>query len=415
MNKIDKGVRDNINTYYLYKLLSNSTMRGPILILFMTKLCGMPLAEVFFCEACCVILLVILQIPTGILADRWGRAKTVRIGCLILIAELICFASATDHTLLWIGNALWAIGYSFVSGADSALIYDSLKLLYKDESELEAKYRNIEGKSSAYFMAITAIMCLISGYIAEINMRLPVIIDMLMMTATLIVSFYFVEPEIHSDKFKKLNYWDHMNASIAYVVNKKHILWIISFTVLIGVTSKLWFFTYNPYFEMVGLDLKYFGFVFFLLNIVAGVSGYFADQLSKKFDGKSGIIISIGAITVPMIIMGTVISKWSILLVLFQNLVRGYLGPFVSNMLHKQIESSNRATILSVKSAMHQAVEVLCMAMFASLISSARLGLAITLVGVISSILGIILTYYYVIIFNNEKLQTVTSQSTISK
>ncbi len=394
------SVNTNVKTYYLYKLLSNSTMRGPILVAYMTNFCHMPLSEVYFCEACCVVLLVILQIPTGVLADRWGRVKTIKIGCLILIAELICFASATDHVLLWVGNALWAIGSSFVSGADSALIYDSLKQTTKDANKLETMYRDVEGKSSSYYLAVTAVMSLLSGYIANINMRIPIVIDAMLMTLTLVISYFFVETEIHTDKFKKISYQNHMIESIKYVVKRKHILWIISFTVLIGVTSKLWFFTYNPYFEMVNLDLKYYGYVFFTLNIVAGLSGYFANQISKRLEGKNGVILSIGAITLPMIVMGSVVSKWSISLVLFQNLVRGYLGPFVSNMLHKRIESDNRATVLSVKSAMHQAVEVLCMLMFSALISSASLGIAITWLGIVTTLLGIVLTLYYVKFFH---------------
>lgn len=396
---MNRNIENNIKTYYWYKLLSNSTMRGPILIAFMTKLCHMPLSEVYFCEACCVLLLVILQIPTGVLADKWERANTVRIGCMILIMELICFASATDHILLWIGNALWAIGSSFISGADSALIYDSLKQTIGKEKELETRYRNIEGKSTSYSLVLSSIMCLFAGHIANINMRWPVIVDATLMGMAFLTSFFFIEPKIHSDKMKKIGYQEHMIESIKYVLKRSHILWIISFSVLIGVTSKLWFFTYNPYFNMVGLDIRYYGYVFFTLNIVCGISSYYADKISRRLENGSGVISSVMILTFPMIIMGTIISKWFISLVLFQNLVRGYLGPFISNMLNKRIDSGNRATVLSVKSAMYQAVEVLCMAMFAIVIAYADLGSAIKYLGIVSTLFGIVLTFYYVKLF----------------
>jgi hypothetical protein len=191
-----------------------------------------------------------------------------------------------------------------------------------------------------------------------------------------------------------------MIESVRYVVSKKHILWIISFAVLIGVTSKLWFFTYNPYFDLVGLDLHYYGYVFFALNVTAGISSHFANTISKKLEGGRGVIISIGAVTFPMIIMGLVISKWSVSLVLFQNMIRGYLGPFIGNMMHKRIESGNRATVLSVKSAMYQGVEVLCMAMFSLVIAYSSLGMAIVSVGVVSTLFGIVLTFYYLKLFH---------------
>jgi MFS family permease len=92
-------VEGNIVKYYLYKLFANSGMRGPILVMFMTTTCKMPLSEVYFCEACCVIILAALQIPMGILADRWGRVKTIRIGCLFIVLELLGFAISRFHKL----------------------------------------------------------------------------------------------------------------------------------------------------------------------------------------------------------------------------------------------------------------------------------------------------------------------------
>ncbi len=395
----NRSVENNTLVFYLYKLLANSTMRGAILVIFMTKYCGMPLSEVYFCEACCVILAVILQIPTGVLADKWGRVKTIRVGCLILTMELVCFTLSREHILLWIGNALWAIGYSLISNADTALLYDSLKEKSKSEIELDTKYRNIEGKSSGFPLLLSAGLCLLSGYVSEINIRIPLIIDTVLIFSAFIATFWFVETESVSSEGKKSNLFDHICEKIVIVFQLKHVLWIISFATLIGVSSKLWFFTYNPYFEMVGLDIKYFGLVFAALNITAFITSFYANKIAGWLNGTRGIALSIGILTIPMIVMGMLVSKWSIGLVLCQNLVRGYLSPFVSNMMNKRIESSDRATILSVKSAIYQGVEVIAMTMFGLIIAKASLSSALVYLGITASLLGLILTYYYVKLF----------------
>jgi MFS family permease len=396
---INRSVENNTLVFYLYKLLINSSMRGPILVIFMTKYCGMPLSEVYFCEACCVTLAVVLQIPTGILADKWGRAKTIRVGCFILTMELVCFACSTEHILLWIGNALWAIGYSLISNADTALLYDSLKEKIKSEKELETKYRTIEGKSLGFALLSSAILCLFSGYLSEINIRIPLVIDTVIIFAVFITTFWFTETTKKSSHDKKSNIFSHTYEKIVFVFQLKHVLWIISFATLIGVSSKLWFFTYNPYFEMVGLDVKYFGLVFAALNITAFVTSFNANKIAGWLNGAKGIALSIGILTIPMIVMGTFVSKWSIGLVLCQNLVRGYLSPFVNNMINKRIESSDRTTILSVKSAIYQAVEVVCMTVFGLIISKSSLSSALTCLGIIASLFGLVLTYYYVKLF----------------
>ncbi len=392
-------VEGNIVKYYLYKLFANSSMRGPILVMFMTTTCKMPLSEVYFCEACCVIILAVLQIPMGILADKWGRVKTIRIGCLFIVLELIGFATSREHIQLWISNALWAIGLSMLDGAETAMIYDSVKHGGAEGTELTNRYRRLEGRASSASPVITAVLCLISIPLAVIDIRIPLIVDAVLIIISFVISFTFVEPSIHSSKSPKISSWSEVYRNIKVVILRGDILWIISFATLIAVTAKLWFFTYNPYFKMVGLDLKYFGLIFAAINIVFAISSFFANRISKKLDSEVGVITSIGILTIPIIIMGTIVSKWSISLVLGQNIVRGYIGPFVSEMLNRRIDSVNRATILSTKSAVHKAVEVLCMAGFGLLISRSSLGTALTCLGVTSSLFGIALMFYYLKLF----------------
>lgn len=394
-----RNVADNTLRYFIYRALLNSSMRGPFLVLFMTQYCGMPLSEVYLCEACCVVVLVILQIPMGILADRWGRARVVRVGCIIMFLELVTFTCSKEHIMLWVGNMLWAIGSSMISGADNALFYDSLKQNIKDELELKKTDRSVEGKSRATGMIASAVMCLMSGLVIDIDIRIPFVVDALITIGYTITAFRFVEPETHTVESSKIEFWSHITDNIKSVMNEGRILWVILFATLIGVSSKLWFFTYNPYFEMVGLDIKYFGLIFFALNVVMAVSSHYANEISNKIDNKFGIIFSIGFLTIPMIAMGLFVSKWSIVLVLCQNFIRGYLEPFTANIINSRIESRKRATIQSVKGAIYQACEVACMALFSGLIHYSTLGHALAWLGVAASACGLILTYYYVKLF----------------
>jgi len=394
-----RDVSGNSVRYFIYRALLNSSMRGPFLVLFMTQYCKMPLSEVYLCEACCVVVMVLLQIPMGILADRWGRVKIVRIGCILLFLELITFTCSKEHIMLWVGNMLWAIGASMISGADNALFYDSLKQDIEDEIELRNVSRSIEGRSRATGMIASAVMCLMSGFVIGIDIRIPFVVDTILTLGATIVAFRFVEPETHTVDNGKIEFWSHISQNIKSVLAKGQILWIILFATLIGVSSKLWFFTYNPYLEMVGMDVKYFGVIFFALNVVAAVSSHYANKIANKIDNKYGIIFSIGFLTVPMIVMGLFVSKWSIVLVLFQNFIRGYLEPYTTNLINSKINSENRATIHSVKGAIYQACEVVCMALFSGLIHYATLGHALVWLGVVASVFGLVLTYYYVKLF----------------
>lgn len=390
-----KSIESNIALYYAFKIFNEPILWGAILITYIMQVSGMSLSQVYIMEACCMIAVTILQVPTGAIADKWGRANSVRIGMCFILLEAIFFASSNNTPMIWIGNIFWAIGFSFVSGADSALLYDSLKVLGR-----EREFKKIAGKSIGWKLGLIAVCMIPCGFLAEINIHLPLYIDIGFISCGLVLSFFFKEPpnSHHSQK----GYGEHMIESIKFAFRENRILWIIGFAVLISVTSKLWFFTYNPYFELVKLPLPYYGIVFAVLNAVAALSSYNADAISRRLPENASIRAILGLVTVPILLMGMFVSKWAIPLVFLQNLVRGYLGPFIEHILHDHIESRNRATVMSVKSACHGAMEILAMIGFGYVVARASLSGALTVLGMATIAIGAILVWSYPRVFGKK-------------
>jgi hypothetical protein len=261
----------------------------------------------------------------------------------------------------------------------------------------ESEFKKIVGRSSAYKLGITAVCALAVGHIAKINIRLPIAIDTVLVFVGLIISLFFKEPPNgHSPKVK---YYDHMMGSIKQIFRAPRLLWIVAFSVLIGVTSKLWFFTYNPYFELVKLPLPYYGYVFAVLNLVASASSYNADRISRHLSEKTSVKGMLGLIVVPIWLMGAFVSVWAIPLVFLQNLVRGYINPFLEHMMHEHIDSSNRATVMSVKSACNSAVEIVAMISFSVVTASFALNHALSMLGLVACIVGMVLVCSYTRVF----------------
>jgi MFS family permease len=386
------GVGSNVRLYYWFKLFFEPILWGPILITYMGVVAGMKLTEIYLMEAICMILVTTLQIPTGAIADKFGRANSIRIGMVFIMGEAICFALGSSKTMMYVSNSLWAIGFSFISGADSALLFDSLKDLGR-----ESEFKKIAGRSQGIRLGIVSIASIFAGHLAKINIRLPITIDACVIGIGLVISMFFVEPSNISQK--KASYGDHMWQSILFVFKRTSLIWIISFSVLVGVTSKLWFFTYNPYFSMVGLPLPYYGYVFAVLNLVASLSSYNADKISRKLSQTASVRSILSLIVVPILLMGLIVSRWSVPLVFLQNLVRGYLNPFLEHLMHDHIHSKNRATVMSVKSTCHGTVEIIAMMMFSVVTAAYALNYSLIVLGSASCIVGTVLIWTHTKIF----------------
>jgi len=388
-------VNRNIFLYYLFQLLREPLFWGPILITYITSVSGMSLSEIYFMESVILWILILLEIPSGALADLIGRKTTILIGSCLLAGDLFLFSLANSALTIWLANACWAVGFSLVSGADSSLLFDSLKYLQR-----EWDFKKIEGRSISFRFFLIAVSSIVTGYLAEVNIRLPIYCSLLFVVINCLIVFFMVEPPVFEEnKYHFRKHFDLIKVSVFFVANNIKIKWIIGFTILVAGISKVWFFSYNPYFELVDLPIVYFGWIFFLCNMVGALSSYFANSISKKFGNLGSVVLMSLTIALPVFIMGAWVGQLACLLVLMQNIARGYRTPFIGNFLHQYLDSNNRATVISIKSALSGLSEFIMLVAFGILLDIYPLPFCLQLMGMIMALGGLFFMITYFKIF----------------
>ncbi len=94
---------------------------------------GITVQEVVYTEVIFAVTIVLLEIPSGIVADKWGRKNMILLSSVL---EAIMFFLLINSTEFWhfaIAIFLSGIAGSANSGAENALLYDSLLLSKKRE------------------------------------------------------------------------------------------------------------------------------------------------------------------------------------------------------------------------------------------------------------------------------------------
>ncbi|MFA5029600.1 MAG: MFS transporter [Patescibacteria group bacterium] len=388
----------NIKLYFWFQVFKEPLFWGPILITFINRVSGMTLSDIYLMEAVCVVGIVLLDCPCGALADLLGRRLTILIGICVWSVKLAVFASATSPLTIWLANFLWVIGASLISGADTSMLADTLKFLGR-----ESEFQKIEGRSSAYRLALVAACSATVGYLAEVNLRLPVWLGVPFMIIACVAAYRMIDPPVIIKREKSWQeYFRLLKLSALFVYNHRQVKWVIGFSVLIGAVSKIWFFTYNPYFELVELPLKYFGWMFCLLNVVAAISSHEAERITRRCGEFGGIVLMVLLIALPIWLMGAWVTKWAVLLILMQNLVRGYMTPFLGFFLHRHLDSENRATVASIKSTANSVAGVVSLGLFGLAVKYWSLAFCLELLGVSALLAGLVMIATYHRTFNSR-------------
>lgn len=372
---------------------------GPILILTLEKLAHMKLSEIYLQEAVCVILLLLIDIPTGALADIIGRRKMLVIGHSFMFVDFLFFAYMSEPWHAWVANILWVIGAAFRSGADKALIQESCIALGKDRSY----YRKYSGKAQGLRMLLFAVCAPITSWVATYDLRLPLLMSIPFLVIPLITAFMLTEPP--RDDVRELTTREHvaqMKQGLRDTIRDKRILWIMLYLCVIFVASKICFFAYNPYFEIVGLPLISFGWIFFALNVTAWLASHWGHKVEEKIGDKATVWLLIPLIGLPIIMMSLLPIPAMALMVVFQNIVRGMNGPFFDSMSEQYLRNSTRATVLSVQSSITSAVGSIGLLGFGFLVKSSGLLTSLLTLGIITLVCHLLLMRSWSKNFNRQ-------------
>jgi len=379
-------LKRNVDLFIWYSTLREPLFWGPVLITYLVHVGGMTVPEIFFMESAVLALGAILEIPTGALADLIGRKKTIVLGCTLLAADslLFCFVSKPLHA--WIANICWMVGFALCSGADSALLYDSLAEANENGS-LEREAKTKMGLAQSRRFLLFAFCTLPAGWLYGLHPRLPALLSVPSIAATLVIATFFTEPQA-VQKYSMAQQWQIIRSGFATVFGKKHLLWIVALATLLNVVSKLWFFTYNPYFELVELPLYCYGYIFFALNIIAWFFSRFAYRIERFFGEARSIALMLGCVSIPIIAMGAFSHPAMSWLTLLQNVTRGLMMPFFFYFINQYVKSGNRATVGSIRAFCAEIGQFIGLLLFGTVLGSHSLELSLVLLGLFVLVAG---------------------------
>lgn len=337
-------LRHNILKMYLLKGVLWFMVAMPIIVLFFQEH-GLSLTEVMILQAIYSLSVALFEIPSGYIADLFGRKQTIALSTIFSFAGYLVFSFYDGFYAFAIAQILVGIGGSLMSGSDSALIYDTLL-----ETSSKTSYTKIEGRNYAIGNFSEAFAGILGGFLAAGSIYLPIYVQTSILFFSIPIALTLVEPTMHEENKLDRSFKAIFEVIKFSMVDNKKLRWLIIYSSAMGMAtlSMAWFA--QPFFKEVGVPLAYFGVLWAGLNFSAGLTSINAYQFDKKENNYKILIYLSLAMVISFILLGFNSSIYGLIFILIIYLLRGIVTPILRNAINENTTSNKRGTVLSIRS-----------------------------------------------------------------
>jgi MFS family permease len=337
---LDRFPKNTIQLY-LIKIAKWFNLIMPIVVLFYQEN-GLSMSQIFILKSVYSIAMVSTELPSGYLADVWGCRKTILFGAILGTLGILIYSFSSDFYSFMFAEIVLGIGFSFISGADSALLYDSLKAENRED-----EYIKYEGRITSAGNFAEALAGVAGGLLATISLRTPYYFQIFVAAIAIPAAFFLKEPQHVLDRTRlKMK---EILSIVKLTYKQPEMRSAILISSLTGAATLTYAWFVQPYFQEAGVPVSVFGILWTLLNLSAGVFSMLSYRVERFLGKRNSLLFIVVFISLGFILTSLEISLAGIAILFGFYMVRGIATPVLKDQINQYTDSKVRATILSVR------------------------------------------------------------------
>ncbi len=364
----------NVRLFIIFRVLFNARFYYPVFsILFLDF--GLTLSQFALLNVVWAATIVLCEVPSGALADAFGRRRLLVFAGLLMVIEIAlwAFVPLGNMTLVfWVfvlNRILSGMAEAAASGADEALAYDSLKKEGDESDWGRVLERQIQLQSVGFIVALTlggflydtAMLQTFSGWLglgwnldSETTMRLPLYFTLITAILTLMTVLRMREIDdrhrlVRIDRQSVRNAFRLVWQAGRWIFRTPFVLVLMLFGLMSDSPVRMMITMVSQYYRLIEIPEYLFGVLGSILALFGFVIPGIARKLCEKRSPLFNLILA--SITILLGLIGLCfVWPWVGLvpaILLFSSMYS--VGFFLSYYLNQATSSEQRATVLSFK------------------------------------------------------------------
>jgi len=284
---MEKTLQRNIIRIYLMVFFQSAMIVTAVIVpLFQRH--GLSMAQVLQTQALFAAIVAACEVPSGYLADLWGRKNTIVLGALICLIAFSWLTQADSFIDYLFYELLMGIGISLHSGADLALVYDTQNEL----NQISSKFQRDSGKHVSRLTTIEGIGGAVAAIFASVVSQWS--LDGILWAQLSISAMALLCASRLTETPRKRAQGSHReNAGQLRreLIEDPLVLWTAAAIVALSLSALFSFWLYQKYWQIQQIPVTWFGYVWAVHCVLRSISAHYATTVERILGPRKLIML----------------------------------------------------------------------------------------------------------------------------
>lgn len=332
---------------YMQSLFALETFIAPVLVIFYTQYAGFSFSQYAILMSYIFIFSWVFQIPTGAIADKYGRKRALIFGNVIYILAMLSLVVLGNRTPVVLTSALFSFGSCLSTGAFQAMMYSA----YAEEDRV-ADFNSVNARGNSLALLGGAGGAALGGVLAGVSLALPMVVDIAVLSLTTVLLSISVRPTQVIQNVRQVSIQTIAIDAIRAAFRSKKLFSSILVSAVAFACVRTDFNLYQPLLTSSGIHVSQLGIIFAGFSLFsAGVAYAYSKVRREILDGPLILILIALAFILSAIFLANAPTKLAIIFAICcHQFARAVYPSFSAYMININISDDNasRTTILSL-------------------------------------------------------------------
>ncbi|MDP0500167.1 MAG: MFS transporter [Verrucomicrobiota bacterium JB022] len=363
----------NVRLFIIFRVLANARYYYPVMAKMFLDL-GLTLTQFNLLNAIWAATIVLAEVPSGAMADIVGRRNLVLLAALLMTVEMVVLLVAPIDggwmlfTLVAINRIASGLGEASASGADEAVAFDTLQ-----EKGLEAQWPRVLDILARWSAVGFFVAMILGGLVYDLTLvntvwqalggseeltradivKIPIWMTLIHALVVALAALRMKEPESFERQPMRWaavrGAFQQMARAGQWTLQHRFVLFVIIAGVLLDAFGRQLAVLGSEYLSIIGYPPSMLGFIFAGLALLGFFYGRIGRFLVTHRSPVQNLLLLSGCMLAGLLGLGFALPYVGLLFYLLCTSALNFVGFFHSHYLNREVDSKQRATVLSFK------------------------------------------------------------------